>query len=89
MLLKFTGISCGGLKGKTLYPMLCSTAAQSGMKLIKARSFQTSLQFMCCQALRRIIPRHLDVFDVVRFFAVVNFVELKWAVSSSCDTTIE
>ena len=32
----------------------------------------------------------LDVFDVVRFFAVVNFVELKWAVSSSCEiTTIE
>lgn len=46
--------------------MVCSTAAQSGMKIIKARSFQTSLQFMCCQVLRKIIPCHMDVFEVLQ-----------------------
>ena len=46
--------------------MVSSTAARTSMKLIKACSFKTSLQFLCCQTLRRSIPSNLDVFEVVR-----------------------
>ena len=59
------GIAYRGLQGKTLFPIVSSTAARSGMKVIKCRSFKTSLQFMCCQILRQVIPRHLDVLKVI------------------------
>ena len=61
----FVGIAYRGLQGKQLYPVVSSTAARSGMKVIKCRSFKTSLQFMCCQVLRTVIPRHLDVLKVI------------------------
>ena len=59
------GIAYRGLQGKTLYPMVSSTAARSGMKMITSRSFRTSLQFMCCQELRRLVPEHLAVLEAV------------------------
>lgn len=59
------GIAYRGLQGKKLYPVVSSTAARSGMKVIKCRSFKTSLQFMCCQVLRTVIPAHLDVLKVI------------------------
>ncbi|XP_041362407.1 SPRY domain-containing SOCS box protein 3-like [Gigantopelta aegis] len=59
------GIAYRGLQGKTLYPMVSSTAARSGMKMITSRSFRTSLQFMCCQELRRLVPEHMAVLDAV------------------------
>jgi len=55
------GIVFNGLRGKQLYPMVSSTAARTGMKLVKACSYATSLQFLCCCVLRKIIPPHLDV----------------------------
>ncbi|KAK6187296.1 hypothetical protein SNE40_005358 [Patella caerulea] len=60
------GVAYTGLQGKVLYPMVSSTAARSGMKVITSRSFKTSLQFMCCQTLRKIVPHHMSVLDVVR-----------------------
>ena len=60
------GVGYTGLSGKVLYPMVSSTAARTGMRLIKACSFQTSLQFLCCQVLREIIPAHLDVIDALK-----------------------
>lgn len=54
-----------GLNGKVLYPMLSSTAARTGMRLIKACSFPTSLQFLCCQALRGLVPASLDVSEAL------------------------
>lgn len=59
------GIAFQGLQGKKVYPMVSSTAAQSGMKLIQAVSFNTSLQFMCCQVLRNLVPLHQDVCDAL------------------------
>jgi len=50
-----------GLRGLTLYPMVSSTAARTGMRLIKACSYETSLEFLCCSVLRRSVPSHLDV----------------------------
>lgn len=61
------GVAFRGLQGKTVYPMLSSTAARSGMKVIKCQSFTTSLQFMCCQVIRKLVPMHLDVLDAVPF----------------------
>ena len=60
-----TGVAYSGLAGKTLYPMVASTAARTAMKVIKACSFQTSLQFLCCQALRKLIPSDQNVVDAI------------------------
>ena len=60
------GVGYTGLSGKVLYPMVSSTAARTGMRLIKACSFQTSLQFLCCQVLREMVPSHLDVIDELK-----------------------
>ena len=57
----YSGVVFNGLRGKLLYPMVSSTAARTGMKLVKACSYSTSLQFLCCCVLRRIVPPHLDV----------------------------
>ncbi len=67
MLLYFisSGTVFRGLQGKTVYPMLCSTAARTGMRLIKSCSFSTSLQFLSCQVLRKIIPANLDVSEAL------------------------
>lgn len=45
--------------------MACSTAARTGMRIIRSCSFPTSLQFMCCQVLRNSVPADKDVSDAV------------------------
>jgi hypothetical protein len=60
------GVVFSGLRGKTLYPMISSTAARTGMKLIKSCSCATTLQFLCCCALRNLVPPHLDVLAALR-----------------------
>ncbi|KAJ8317952.1 hypothetical protein KUTeg_003043 [Tegillarca granosa] len=75
------GIAYRGLHGKVLYPMVSSTAARSGMKVIRSCSFPTSLQFLCCQTLRKVIPLHLDVLKVVNLPPGLNdFLEnnIRW-----------
>ncbi|XP_005112396.1 uncharacterized protein LOC101850528 [Aplysia californica] len=57
------GIAFRGLRGRTLFPMACSTAARSGMRVISSRSFPMSLQFLCCRRLRQFVPAHLSVLD--------------------------
>ncbi|XP_061181963.1 SPRY domain-containing SOCS box protein 3-like [Saccostrea echinata] len=59
------GVAYHGLQGRILYPIVSSTAARSGMKVISNSSFPTSLQFMCCQIMRKVIPSHLDVLKEV------------------------
>lgn len=46
--------------------MACSTAARTGMKIVRSSSFPTSLQFMCCQVLRQCIPADKDVTKALR-----------------------
>ena len=60
------GVVFTGLRGKTVYPMISSTAARTGMKLIKSCSCSTTLQFLCCCALRQMVPPHLDVLTALR-----------------------
>ncbi|XP_064624225.1 SPRY domain-containing SOCS box protein 3-like [Lineus longissimus] len=59
------GVAFEGLAGKSLYPMVCSTAARSGMRLIRSWSFRTSLQHMCCSVLRKHLPMHQNVTDAL------------------------
>ena len=47
--------------------MVSSTAARSSMRLCKARSFPSSLQFWCCTSLRKAVPPDLSVLDVLEF----------------------
>lgn len=67
-----------GIRGKSIYPMACSTAARTGMKIVRSCSFPTSLQFMCCQVLRNAVPAERDVSEAVylppglRLFLVNN-----------------
>lgn len=55
----------GGLRGKKLYPMVCSTAARTSMRVARACSTPDSLQFACCQTLRRLVPAELKLTDVL------------------------
>ncbi|XP_054717336.1 SPRY domain-containing SOCS box protein 3-like [Uloborus diversus] len=62
---KHLGVASSGLKGKTLYGMASSTAARSGMRILRCSSFPSSLQFLCCLRLRDIIPNDRNVLDVI------------------------
>jgi len=54
-----------GIRGKEIYPMACSTAARTGMRIVRSSSFPTSLQFMCCQVLRNSLPADKDVSESI------------------------
>jgi SPRY domain-containing SOCS box protein 3 len=45
------GVAFKGLKAYELYPMICSTAAQSAMKMTCATSIKPSLQLTCLQCI--------------------------------------
>lgn len=62
---EYLGIASRGLKGKTLYAMASSTAAQSKMRIVRSCSFPSSLQFLCCTALRELIHPEKNVLDSI------------------------
>lgn len=45
--------------------MASSTAARSGMRIVRSCSFPSSLQFMCCVKLRELIPDEKNVLDEI------------------------
>lgn len=45
--------------------MVCSTAAKSSMKVIRACYTPTSLQYLCCARLRQMLPRRPDVLNAM------------------------
>ncbi|XP_061611049.1 SPRY domain-containing SOCS box protein 3 isoform X2 [Phyllopteryx taeniolatus] len=59
------GVAASRLQSKKLYPMLCSTAAKSSMKVIRACYTPTSLQYLCCTRLRKILPARPDVLTAL------------------------
>ncbi|XP_049615094.1 SPRY domain-containing SOCS box protein 3 isoform X1 [Syngnathus scovelli] len=59
------GVAATRLQNKKLYPMLCSTAAKSSMKVIRACYTPTSLQYLCCTRLRQILPDCPDVLSAL------------------------
>ncbi|KAI4902399.1 hypothetical protein NFI96_001252 [Prochilodus magdalenae] len=58
-------IAATGLRNKSFYPMVCSTAAKSSMKVISSVSTPTSLQYLCCSNLRRYLPDALDALSAL------------------------
>ncbi|XP_076842971.1 SPRY domain-containing SOCS box protein 3 isoform X2 [Brachyhypopomus gauderio] len=49
------GVAATGLQNQTFYPMACSTAAQSSMKVIRSCSAPSSLLYLCCSHLRDLL----------------------------------
>lgn len=64
-LLPPTGVAATRLQNKKFYPMVCSTAAKSSMKVIRACYTPTSLQYLCCTRLRQMLPSCPDVPNAV------------------------
>lgn len=58
------GVAVTELQNKRLYPMVCSTAAKSSMKVIRSCSAPTSLLYLCCARLRQLVPDCIDILDV-------------------------
>ncbi|XP_020627957.1 SPRY domain-containing SOCS box protein 3-like isoform X2 [Orbicella faveolata] len=50
------GVAAKGLTGKTLYPIVSSTAARTKMKLQRSSSTCFSLKYICCAAIGKSLP---------------------------------
>uniref|UniRef100_A0A3B4AVM1 SPRY domain-containing SOCS box protein 3 n=1 Tax=Periophthalmus magnuspinnatus TaxID=409849 RepID=A0A3B4AVM1_9GOBI len=62
---KCIGVAATELQNKRFYPMACSTAAKSSMKVIRSCSAPTSLLYLCCARLRQLLPDSVDTLDVL------------------------
>ncbi|KAM8825273.1 SPRY domain-containing SOCS box protein 3a [Synchiropus picturatus] len=62
---KCIGVAATELQNKRFYPMACSTAAKSSMKVIRSCSAPTSLLYLCCARLRQLLPDCIDTLDVL------------------------
>ncbi|XP_054914022.1 SPRY domain-containing SOCS box protein 3 isoform X2 [Poeciliopsis prolifica] len=60
------GVAATRLQSKKFYPMVCSTAAKSSMKVVSACYAPTSLQYLCCARLRQMLPSCPDVVDALQ-----------------------
>ncbi|XP_037546768.1 SPRY domain-containing SOCS box protein 3 [Nematolebias whitei] len=60
------GVAATRLQNKKFYPMVCSTAAKSSMKVIRACYTPTSLQYLCCARLRQTLPHCPDVVTALQ-----------------------
>ncbi|XP_041829333.1 SPRY domain-containing SOCS box protein 3-like isoform X2 [Melanotaenia boesemani] len=59
------GVAATRLQNKKFYPMVCSTAAKSSMKVIRSCYTPTSLQYLCCARLRQMLPCCPDVVNAL------------------------
>ncbi|XP_064859229.1 SPRY domain-containing SOCS box protein 3-like isoform X2 [Oncorhynchus nerka] len=62
---KCIGVAATELQNKHFYPMTCSTAAKSSMKVIRSCFAPTSLQYLCCARLRKLLPECPDTLSVL------------------------
>ncbi|KAG9342930.1 hypothetical protein JZ751_015146 [Albula glossodonta] len=62
---KCIGVAATELQNKKFYPMVCSTAAKSSMKVIRSCFAPTSLQYLCCARLRQLLPGCVDTLGVL------------------------
>ncbi|XP_051538960.1 SPRY domain-containing SOCS box protein 3-like [Myxocyprinus asiaticus] len=84
------GIAATHLQNKHLYPMVCSTAAKSSMKLIRSHSAPTNLQFLCCNQLRRMLPDCADALRVLPLPPGLRLLlsnQLGWVLTLGCANT--
>ncbi|OXA56603.1 uncharacterized protein LOC110848658 [Folsomia candida] len=61
------GKAFSGLQGKVLYPLICSTAARSGMNLVFCRSYPATLQLQTMLSLGKsmLLPDNVSLFKVL------------------------
>ena len=61
------GVACrsSAFKDRQLFPIVSSTAARSGIRLLRTRSCSTSLQYLVCRRLRELVPSHVNVLDAL------------------------
>uniref|UniRef100_A0A8C5JZ94 SPRY domain-containing SOCS box protein 3 n=2 Tax=Jaculus jaculus TaxID=51337 RepID=A0A8C5JZ94_JACJA len=57
------GVAATRLRNRRFYPMVCSTAAKSSMKVIRSCASSTSLQYLCCYRLRQLRPDSGDTLE--------------------------
>lgn len=73
--------------------MVCSTAAKSSMKVIRACYTPTTLQYLCCAQLRQMLPSCPDVLsavDVPPGLRTLLHIHLGWVFTlSSSDEALE
>uniref|UniRef100_A0A8C5R0Y2 SPRY domain-containing SOCS box protein 3 n=1 Tax=Leptobrachium leishanense TaxID=445787 RepID=A0A8C5R0Y2_9ANUR len=62
---KCIGVAATHLRNKKLFPMVCSTAAKSSMKVIRSCCCRTSLQYLCCIRLRQLLPDCVDSVEAL------------------------
>ncbi|GAB0196289.1 SPRY domain-containing SOCS box protein 3 [Grus japonensis] len=62
---KCIGVAATKLQNKKFYPMVCSTAAKSSMKVIRSCASCTSLQYLCCYRLRQLLPDYVNTLEVL------------------------
>ncbi|KFO08341.1 SPRY domain-containing SOCS box protein 3, partial [Balearica regulorum gibbericeps] len=62
---KCIGVAATKLQNKKFYPMVCSTAAKSSMKVIRSCASRTSLQYLCCYRLRQLLPDYVNTLEVL------------------------
>lgn len=84
------GVAATELQNKRFYPMACSTAAKSSMKVIRSCSAPTSLLYLCCARLRQLLPDCIDTLDVLPLPPGLRQLlhnKLGWVLSLNCGTT--
>ncbi|XP_076044661.1 SPRY domain-containing SOCS box protein 3 isoform X4 [Oratosquilla oratoria] len=76
----YSGIAFMGLQHKELFPIVSSTSARSGMKLVSSCAFPVSLQFLCAESLclklrrkLRLRPEDLGLPPGLRAFVENNY----------------
>lgn len=67
--------------------MVCSTAAKSSMKLIRSHSAPTTLQYLCCTQLRKILPNCADALRMLPLPPGLRLLlsnQLGWVLTLGC-----
>ncbi|KAM8837771.1 SPRY domain-containing SOCS box protein 3 isoform 2-T2 [Spinachia spinachia] len=80
------GVAATRLQNRKFYPMVCSTAAKSSMKVIRACWTPTSLQYLCCARLRQTSPCRPSALDAAQLppgLRAVLHLRLGWLLSLS------
>lgn len=86
------GVAATELQNKRFYPMACSTAAKSSMKVIRSCSAPTSLLYLCCARLRQLLPDCIDTLGVLPLPPGLRQLlhnKLGWVLSLSSGTSEE
>ncbi|XP_054991423.1 SPRY domain-containing SOCS box protein 3 isoform X2 [Sorex araneus] len=84
---KCIGVAATKLQNRKFYPMVCSTAAKSSMKVIRACASATSLQYLCCYRLRQLRPSSRDTLEGLPLPPGLKQLlhhKLGWVLSMSC-----